>query len=73
MEAINHAGTAVGVLSNEGIVFAAEKKVTSKLLEENVSSEKMYRIGKKCCSLIFHFSFLIPSLCIKCCCCRLCC
>jgi 20S proteasome subunit alpha 3 len=44
MEAISHAGTAVGVLSNEGIAFAAEKKVTSKLLEENVSSEKMYRI-----------------------------
>ncbi|ORY70704.1 proteasome subunit alpha type-4 [Neocallimastix californiae] len=33
MEAISHAGTALGILTNEGIVLAAEKKVTSKLLE----------------------------------------
>jgi len=44
MEAISHAGTCVGVLSKEGIVLAAEKKVTSKLLESKGSSEKMYRL-----------------------------
>jgi len=44
MEAISHAGTAVGVLSKEGVVLAAEKKVTSKLLETKAASEKMYRI-----------------------------
>eukprot|EP00029_Vermamoeba_vermiformis_P014434 TRINITY_DN9556_c0_g1_i1.p1 TRINITY_DN9556_c0_g1~~TRINITY_DN9556_c0_g1_i1.p1 ORF type:complete len:249 (+),score=80.10 TRINITY_DN9556_c0_g1_i1:161-907(+) len=44
MTAISHAGTAVGILTQEGIVLAAEKKVTSKLLERGISSEKMYRI-----------------------------
>lgn len=44
MEAISHAGTAVGILSKEGVVLAAEKKVTSKLLETKAASEKMYRI-----------------------------
>jgi len=42
--AIGHAGTAVGVLSKDGIVLGAEKKVTSKLLEPLAQSEKMYRI-----------------------------
>jgi 20S proteasome subunit alpha 3 len=44
MEAISHAGAAIGVTSSEGIVLAAEKKVTSKLLEPSISSEKMYLI-----------------------------
>ncbi len=42
MEAINHAGTAIGVLAEDGIVLAAERKVTSKLLEQDTSAEKMY-------------------------------
>ena len=33
MEAISHAGTVLGVLSKEGVVLAAEKKVTGKLLD----------------------------------------
>ncbi|KAJ3196711.1 protein with putative role during mitosis [Irineochytrium annulatum] len=46
MEAISHAGTAIGILSKkEGIVLAAEKKVTSKLLEQMVSHEKVYKIN----------------------------
>jgi 20S proteasome subunit alpha 3 len=44
MEAISHAGAAIGVTSTEGIVLAAEKKVASKLLEPQISSEKMYLI-----------------------------
>ncbi|KAJ3214089.1 hypothetical protein HK099_007043 [Clydaea vesicula] len=43
MEAISHAGTCLGILSNEGIVLAAEKTVTSKLLEQ-INHEKVYRI-----------------------------
>lgn len=43
-EAISHAGTAIGILSSEGVVLAAEKKVTSKLLEQSASSEKIYEI-----------------------------
>lgn len=46
MEAIGHAGAAVGVLSAEGIVLAAEKKTSSKLLDTSKRSEKMYVIDK---------------------------
>lgn len=33
MEAISHAGIVIGVLSKDGVVLAAEKKVTGKLLD----------------------------------------
>lgn len=46
MEAISHAGTAVGILSSEGVVLAAEKKFASKLLEPSKSSEKMYMVDE---------------------------
>jgi 20S proteasome subunit alpha 3 len=45
MEAISHAGTALGILSKDGIVLVAEKKTTSKLLE-SVSKEKIYQIDE---------------------------
>lgn len=45
MESISHAGTAIGILATDGIVLAAEKKVTSKLLEQDISAEKMYTIN----------------------------
>ncbi|ORX47775.1 proteasome subunit alpha type-4 [Hesseltinella vesiculosa] len=45
MEAISLAGIALGVLATDGIVLAAEKKVTSKLLEQNTSSEKIYKLN----------------------------
>ncbi|CAO3650341.1 unnamed protein product [Cunninghamella blakesleeana] len=41
MEAISQAGIALGILATDGIVIAAEKKVTSKLLEQTASSEKI--------------------------------
>jgi len=44
MEAISHAGAAVGILAKDGIVLAAEKKNPSKLLEQSLSSEKMYKL-----------------------------
>eukprot|EP00899_Mesostigma_viride_P015565 jgi/Mesvir1/24009/Mv10755-RA.1 len=44
MEAISHAGAAVGIHSSQGIVLAAEKKITSKLLETSKTTEKMYKI-----------------------------
>lgn len=37
MEAISHAGAAVGVLSKEGVVLAAEKKIMSKVCTLNLS------------------------------------
>ena len=44
MEAISQAGACVGILTEEGIVLAAEKKVTSPLLEASAHAEKMFRI-----------------------------
>ena len=42
MEAISHAGTVLGVLTQEGIVLAAEKKVTGKLLDLSGASTGGY-------------------------------
>jgi 20S proteasome subunit alpha 3 len=44
MEAISNAGAAIGVLAKDGVVLAAEKRVTSKLLATLKSTEKMYKI-----------------------------
>lgn len=44
MEAIGNAGSAIGILSSDGVVLVGEKKVTSKLLQTSKSSEKMYKI-----------------------------
>jgi len=52
MEAITHAGAAIGILSTEGIVFCAEKPVTSKLLDMNEESEKMYQIDDHVCCVV---------------------
>lgn len=46
LEAISHAGTALGILANDGIVLAAERKVTSKLLEQDTSAEKLYILNE---------------------------
>ena len=46
LEAISHAGTALGILSQDGIVLAAERKVTSKLLEQDTSAEKLYILNE---------------------------
>ena len=42
MEAISHAGTVLGVLAKDGIVLAAEKKVTGKLLDMSIAKEGGY-------------------------------
>lgn len=44
MEAISHAWAAVGILTSDGVVLAAEKRVASKLLEPSAKSEKMYKV-----------------------------
>jgi 20S proteasome alpha/beta subunit len=44
LEAISHAGMSLAIQTNQGIVLAAEKKTTSKLLE-NISREKIYNIN----------------------------
>jgi len=45
IEAINNAGTCVGILCNAGIVMASERKVTTKLLAPPKTSEKTYKIA----------------------------
>jgi len=44
IEAINNAGTCVGILAKDGIVMACEKKVLSGLLAPSKVSEKTYKL-----------------------------
>ncbi|PFX17261.1 proteasome subunit alpha type-4-like [Stylophora pistillata] len=44
MEAVGHAGICLGILANDGIVLAAERRNTNKLLDEVFSSEKIYKL-----------------------------
>jgi len=46
MEAIGHAGTCLGILAKDGIVLAAERRNTNKLLDELSYSEKIYRLSE---------------------------
>lgn len=44
MEAIGHAGTCLGILASDGIVLAAERRNTNKLLDEVFTAEKIYKL-----------------------------
>ena len=46
VEAINNAGTAVGILAADGIVLAGEKQKATKLLAPSKSSEKTYKLDE---------------------------
>jgi len=46
IEAINNAGTCVGILAKDGIVMASEKRVTSGLLAPSKTSEKTYKLAQ---------------------------
>jgi hypothetical protein len=45
MQAIDQAGAAIGILGTNGVVLAAEKKTTSKLLESE-KTDKMYQLDE---------------------------
>jgi len=45
MEAINSAGSTIGVLAKDGVVLAGEKKTTSKLLDQGKQHEKIFQIN----------------------------
>lgn len=45
MEAISHAGTCLGILANDGILLAAERRNTNKLLDGAIFSEKIYKLN----------------------------
>lgn len=51
IEAINNAGTSVGILASDGIVMASEKKITSGLLAP--SRVSVYDISTE----YFYFAF----------------
>eukprot|EP00521_Asterionellopsis_glacialis_P004629 CAMPEP_0195270550 /NCGR_PEP_ID=MMETSP0706-20130129/14421_1 /TAXON_ID=33640 /ORGANISM="Asterionellopsis glacialis, Strain CCMP134" /LENGTH=262 /DNA_ID=CAMNT_0040325851 /DNA_START=24 /DNA_END=812 /DNA_ORIENTATION=+ len=44
IEAINNAGTCVGILGKDGIVMASERRITSGLLAPAKTSEKTYKL-----------------------------
>ena len=52
IEAINNAGTCVGLLSSDGIVLTAERRVVSKLLAPSKTSEKTYTIDSHVVALV---------------------
>jgi len=52
IEAINNAGTCVGILARDGIVLASEKKVTSGLLAPSKTSEKTYKLCQHACCTV---------------------
>ncbi|KAF5742388.1 proteasome subunit alpha type-4-like [Tripterygium wilfordii] len=52
VEAIGNAGTAIAMLSKDGLVLVGEKKVNSKFLRTAKSTQKMYKNddhGSLCC------------------------
>jgi 20S proteasome alpha/beta subunit len=58
MEAISHAGTCLGILAKDGIILAAEKRVVSKLLEQQqFTTEKIYLVNEY--ALVLSPLFLI--------------
>jgi 20S proteasome subunit alpha 3 len=44
MEAINMAGSTIGILAKDGVLLAGEKKTTSKLLDQGQQREKIFKI-----------------------------
>ena len=52
VEAINNAGTAVGLLATDGVVMAGEKQKVTKLLEPPKSSEKIYKLDDHAATVV---------------------
>jgi len=52
MEAINLAGSTVGILAEDGVVLAGEKKTTSKLLDQAKQHEKLFQIDSYMCCAV---------------------
>jgi len=47
MEAINMAGSTMGVIAKDGVVLVGEKKTTSKLLDQGGQHEKLFQINSQ--------------------------
>ena len=61
MEAISHAGSVLGVLAKDGVVLAAEKRVTGKLLDLSSAKEGGGYGGSG--EKMFLLNSCVPSLC----------
>lgn len=46
MEVIGQAGTCLGIVVSDGIVLAAERRITNKLLNDDLISDKIYKIDE---------------------------
>ncbi|PFH33034.1 putative proteasome subunit alpha type [Besnoitia besnoiti] len=44
LEAINNASSTLGILAKDGVVLAADKMITSKLLDQGRTKEKIYKV-----------------------------
>jgi 20S proteasome subunit alpha 3 len=74
MEAISHAGTVLGVLAKDGVVLAAEKKVTGKLLDlagakaggYGGSGEKIFLLNTYVLVLVFLVGCRFTLICLLC-------
>jgi 20S proteasome subunit alpha 3 len=47
MEAINQAGSTIGMIATDGVILAGEKKTTSKLLDQGQQHEKLFQINNQ--------------------------
>lgn len=56
MEAISHAGTCLGILAADGILLAAERRNTNKLLDGAIFSEKIYKLNEYAPEIYFKYS-----------------
>ncbi|KAM3141609.1 hypothetical protein pb186bvf_006214 [Paramecium bursaria] len=52
LEAINKTGSAIGVLTQEGMILCTEKQEVSHLLEQQKHSEKIYELDKHIFSVV---------------------
>lgn len=52
IEAINQTGSALGVLTQEGMILATEKEEVSHLLEHSRHSDKIYKIDNHIFSVV---------------------
>ena len=60
MEAIGHAGTCLGIVASDGIVLAAERRITNKLLDDDIFiSDKIYKIDEWVVILILSVFILL--------------
>lgn len=59
MEAISHAGTCLGILANDGILLAAERRNTNKLLDEVFFSEKIYKLNE----YVYKYMYILNTVC----------